>query len=177
VREEVRMRVHSSSIMLVLAFVFAVRGASAQAARVGAHYGADLSNGHWEDERLGAQAAARVTGPLEVAGAFSIFTNWPGVTGVSGTAWQGYATLRARPGGKWAFVSAGYGVVLLHASLQQGTVTASESRFTDTIVLGLEAPLPYVRPFGDLYLISILDREGAVGVNVLFGLQLPLGAP
>jgi hypothetical protein len=169
------MRVRSSCVMLTLALVCAARGTSAQAARVGAHYGVNLSNGHWEDHRLGAQGALRVIGPVEIAGGISVFTDWPGVTGVSGTAWQGYGTVRARPGGRWAFVSAGYGFVLAHASLQQGTVTISDSQFTDAVVVGLEAPLPYVRPFGDLYLVSILDRESAVGVNLLLGLQVPLG--
>jgi hypothetical protein len=144
---------------------------------VGAHYGVNLSDGHWEDERLGAQGALRVIRPVEIAGGISVFTDWPGVTGFSGTAWQAYGTLRARPGGRWAFVSAGYGFVLLHGSVQEGNETVSDSEFTDAIVLGLEAPLPYVRPFGDLYLIDILDRESAVGVNLLLGLQVPLGAP
>jgi len=41
-------------------------------------------------------------------------------------------------------------------------------------VLGLEAPTPYVRPFADVYLIDILDRESAVGVNLLMGIQIRL---
>ena len=51
---------------------------------------------------------------------------------------------------------------------------ASGSNFTDAIVLGLEAPTPYVRPFADLYLVDILDRESAVGVNLLMGVQVRL---
>ena len=54
--------------------------AAAQTARVGAHYGVNLSNGHWEDERLGAQASVHIIGPVETAGAFSVFTDWPGAT-------------------------------------------------------------------------------------------------
>src|SRR6266516_4044506 len=87
--------------------------AAAQTARVGAHYGVNLSDGHWEDERLGGQASVHIVGPLDTAG----------------------------------------------------------SDFTDAIVLGLEAPTPHVRPFADLYLIDILDRESAVGVNLLMGIQ------
>src|SRR2546426_5818909 len=34
--------------------------AAAQTARVGAHYGVNLSDGHWEDERLGAQASVHI---------------------------------------------------------------------------------------------------------------------
>jgi len=41
--------------------------ATAQTGRVGAHYGVNLSNGHWEDERLGAQASVHVIGPPETA--------------------------------------------------------------------------------------------------------------
>ena len=36
--------------------------AAAQTARAGAHYGVNLSNGHWEDERLGAQASVHIIG-------------------------------------------------------------------------------------------------------------------
>jgi len=45
-------------------------------------------------------------------------------------------------------------------------------RPTGRRAFGLEAPTPHVRPFVDLYLIDILDRESAVGVNLLMGLQV-----
>src|SRR6266566_4748506 len=126
--------------------------AAAQTARVGAHYGVNLSDGHWEDERLGAQVSVHIVGPLETAGAFSVLTAWPGATGFTGSAWQAYWTMRVRPRGPLSFASVGYGF----------------------IVLGLEAPTPHVRPFADLYLIDILDRESAVGVNLLMGIQIPV---
>ncbi len=148
--------------------------ATAQTARVGAHYGVNLSDGHWDDERVGAQASVHVVGPLETAGAFSLFTDWPGSSGFTGSAWQAYWTARVRPRGPWSFASIGYGFVLLHSSIRNTSlqIDASGSTFTDAVVLGLEAPTPHVRPFVDLYLIDILDRESAVGVNLLMGLQV-----
>jgi len=148
----------------------------AQTARVGAHYGVNLSDGHWEDERLGAQASVHIVGPLETAGAFSVLTAWPGATGFTGSAWQAYWTMRVRPRGPLSFASVGYGFVLLHSSLRNASLglDTAGSDFTDAIVLGLEAPTPHVRPFADLYLIDILDRESAVGVNLLMGIQIPV---
>ena len=150
--------------------------AAAQTARVGAHYGVNLSDGHWEDERFGAQASVHIVGPLETAGAFSVFTAWPGATGFTGSAWQAYWTMRVRPRGPWSFASVGYGFVLLHSSLRNASLQldTSGSDFTDAIVLGVETPTPHVRPFADLYLIDILDRESAVGVNLLMGVQIPV---
>ena len=150
--------------------------AGAQTARVGAHYGVNLSDGHWEDERLGAQASVHIVGPLETAGAFSVLTAWPGATGFTGSAWQAYWTMRVRPRGPLSFASVGYGFVLLHSSLRNASLglDTAGSDFTDAIVLGLEAPTPHVRPFADLYLIDILDRESAVGVNLLMGIQIPV---
>jgi len=150
--------------------------AAAQTARVGAHYGVNLSDGHWEDERLGAQASVHIIGPVETAGAFSVFTDWPGATGFTGSAWQAYWTMRVRPRGPSSFASVGYGFILIRSSLRNASLEldTSGSTFTDAIVLGLEAPTPYVRPFADLYLIDILDRESAVGVNLLMGVQIRL---
>src|SRR3989442_4229077 len=150
--------------------------AAAQTARVGAHYGVNLSDGHWDDERLGAQASVHMIGPLETAGALSVFTNWPGATGFTGSAWQAYWTIRVRPRGSASFAAVGYGFILIHhsfgnASLQLDT---SGSNFTDATALGLNPPTPYVRPFADLYLIDILDRKSAVGVNLLMGVQIRL---
>ena len=163
------------ALTLVLVLPIAVR-ASAQSVRFGLHYGVNLSDGRWEDERFGAQTAFHLVGPLETAGAFSVYSNWPNTPGFTGSAWQAYWTLRVRPHWRWSFVSAGYGFVLLHSSLRNPTfqVDTSASNFTDALVFGLEAPTPFVRPFADLYLIDILDREAAVGVNVLMGLQVPL---
>jgi hypothetical protein len=160
-------------VLLVLAV--STRAAPAQSWRVGAHYGANLSNGHWEDERLGLQGSVPVVGVLEAAGGFSVFTDWPGVSGYTGSAWQGYATLRVRPRGPMSFASFGYGFTLWHASLRNeaAQTDTAGSNFTDVIVLGAEAPIPHVRPFVDLYLIDILDRESAVGVNLLMGVQIP----
>jgi len=165
------------AVTLLLGLVPLVACAAvAQTARVGAHYGVNLSDGHWEDERLGAQASVHIIGPLETAGALSVFTNWPGATGFTGSAWQAYWTMRVRPRGSVSFASVGYGFILIHSSLRNTSLQldTSGSNFTDAIVLGLEAPTPYVRPFADVYLIDILDRESAVGVNLLMGIQIRL---
>jgi len=162
----------------VLALVVPGLGA-AQTARVGAHYGVNLTEGHWEQERLGVQGEVRALGPLAVSGAFSRFLNYPGVTGLTGTAWQAQANVRLRARGKWGFASIGYGFVVLHQRLegqvQPGTTIAvSASDWADAGVLGLELPTRYVRPFADLYLFYLLDRSGGVGANLLMGLQVPM---
>src|SRR5437667_359789 len=113
------------AVTLLLGLVPLVACAAvAQTARVGAHYGVNLSDGHWEDERLGAQASVHIVGPLETAGAFSVLTGWPGATGFTGSAWQAYWTMRVRPRGPLSFASVGYGFVLLHSSLRNGIADA-----------------------------------------------------
>lgn len=156
--------------------------AAAQTARLGAHYGVNLTEGHWQQERLGVQGEVRVLGPLVVSGAVSRFLDYPGVTGLTGSAWQTHANIRLRAPGKWGFASVGYGFVVVRESvegvLQSGTtVTLSDSEFADTAVLGLETPTRYVRAFADLYLIYLFDRTGAVAVNLLMGLQVPMPIP
>src|SRR5256885_10514924 len=106
--------------------------AVAQTARVGAHYGVNLSDGHWEDERLGAQASVHVIGPLETAGALSIFTNWPGATGFTGSAWQAYWTRRGWARGSGSFASVGYWVVLIHNNLRHTRLQLDKSRINLT---------------------------------------------
>ncbi len=84
--------------------------------------------------------------------------------------------MRVRPRGTWSIASLGYGFILIHSSLRDASLQleTSGSNFTDAVVLGLEAPTPFVRPFADLYLVDILDRESAVGVNLLMGVQIRL---
>src|SRR5437899_6741773 len=125
------------AVTLLLGLVPLVACAAvAQTARVGAHYGVNLSDGHWEDERLGAQASVHIIGPLETAGALSVFTNWPGATGFTGSAWQAYWTVRVRPRGSVSFASVGYGFILIHSSLRNTSLQldTSGSNFTDAIV-------------------------------------------
>src|SRR5437879_11815444 len=165
------------AVTLLLGLVPLVACAAvAQTARVGAHYGVNLSDGHWEAERLGAQASVHIVGPLETAGAFSVFTAWPGATGFTGSAWQAYWTMRVRPRGPWSFASVGYGFVLLHSSLRNASLQldTSGSHFTDAIVLGLDTRTPHVRPLADWHLIDTLARQSAVGVNLLMGVQIPV---
>src|SRR2546428_12535827 len=86
---------HRSAVTLLVGVLpLMVSTAAAQAGRVGAHYGVNLSNGHWEDERLGLQASVHIAGPLETAGAFSLLTDWPGASGFTGSALQAYWTPR-----------------------------------------------------------------------------------
>jgi hypothetical protein len=173
------MRIPLYSIVLRVGLALPTHDATAQTARVGGHYGVNLTEGEWEQERLGVQGEVRAVGPMAVSAAVSKFVGWPGVTGISGSAWQVHANVRFRARGKWSFVSVGYGFVGLHSSVsatvQPGTtVSRSDSDFADTAVLGLEAPVPHVRPFADLYFIYILDRQGQLGVNLLMGLQVPI---
>lgn len=163
-------------IVLALAVAGPARNATAQVARLGAHYGVNLTNGAWEDPRFGLQGMAHLVGPVELSGALSVFTGWPGVAGFTGSAWQVYGALRVRGPGKWAFATAGYGPVFTHTTLRDqltGQAT-TENGFADSGVLGFEVPTRHVRPFLDLYLSHLLDRGAKVGVNVLMGFQVPI---
>jgi hypothetical protein len=168
-------------LTLVLALALPAVG-RAQTVRFGAHYGVNLTEGsHWEQERVGFQGEVRVLGPLVVSGAFSRFFHFPGMTGWTGSAWQGHANLRLRPRGKWTFWSLGYGFLVLHQRLQSprpGMVNnVTNTGFAHTGVFGLEAPTPYIRPFADLYLTYFRVRSGQAEFNLLMGLQLPMPLP
>ena len=162
------MRHHFTLLVLALAAVGPAHKATAQVTRFGAHYGVNLSNGGWEDPRLGLQGIDHLVGPIEVSGTFSYFTAWPG------GAWQVYSALRVRGPGHWAFASAGYGPVFTHTSLRDqatGQGGAANS-FADSAVLGFEVPTWHVRPFVDLYLSHLLDRGAGVNANLLMGFHL-----
>lgn len=162
------MRHHFSLVVLALAVVGPARNASAQVTRLGAHYGVNLSNGGWEDPRLGLQGVGHLVGPIEVSGTFSYFTAWPG------GAWQVYSAVRVRGPGSWAFASAGWGPVFTHTSLRDQVTGqgSSEDSFADSAVLGFEAPARHVRPFVDLYLSHLLDGGDGVNANLLIGCHL-----
>src|SRR2546422_6459454 len=99
---------HRSAVTLLVGVLpLMVSTAAAQAGRVGAHYGVNLSNGHWEDERLGLQASVHIAGPLETAGAFSLFTDWPGASGFTGSALPALLSRPAPPPGPRALPRAG----------------------------------------------------------------------
>src|SRR2546425_8605271 len=107
---------HRSAVTLLVGVLpLMVSTAAAQAGRVGAHYGVNLSNGHWEDERLGLQASVHIAGPLETAGAFSLFTDWPGASGFTGSAWRAYPPRRGRARGPSSFAAACHGFLRLHS--------------------------------------------------------------
>jgi hypothetical protein len=143
----------------------------------GVHFGFNFSNGEIEDERLGLGAIVPVLGPIELTATFSYrynFLNDPSMES-SGSAWQSYFTARVRPFGRGSFAALGYGLTVSHISVSHPTQgTRSNTEVTDVIVIGLELPLWWIRPFGELYLIDILDRESAVGGNALFGLNFTL---
>ena len=63
-----------------------------------------------------------------------------------------------------------------HASLSDRSSgrSLSDTDFTELVVVALELPVWSIRPMGELYLISILDREGAVGAHALFGVNVVL---
>jgi hypothetical protein len=172
------MRHDIPRLLLVLAVLGPARNAPAQVTRLGAHYGVNLTNGAWEDPRLGLQGVGHLVRAMEVSGTFSYFTAWPRVAGLTGTAWQVYGALRIRGPGHWAFASAGYGPVFTHTSLRDPATGLANTvdNVADSAVLGLEAPTPHVRPFADLYLSHLLDR-GIMGVNLLMGLHLLIPSP
>lgn len=146
--------------------------------QVGGHYGFNFSNGEVEDARLGLQALVPVLGPLELGATGSRYINFiDDPSGrLSGSAWQAHFMARIRPAGRGSFASLGYGAIMINASVRDNVqgIELSDTEWFDAIVIGLELPLSIVRPFGELYLIDILKRQGAVGGNALFGLNVRL---
>ncbi len=142
---------------------------------VGAHFGFNVG-GEIRQERLGGQLIVPVLGPFEVNGVFGVLIDFPEFSGASGNAWQGFFTVAGRPFGRGSFLSLGYGVAVSHASLELDD-TGLELSFTetsDTALFRFELPLKRIRPFADVHLVHLLDREGhsldvfvSLGINVV----------
>jgi hypothetical protein len=141
--------------------------------QVGVHGGFDFSDGEVDNERIGLQASVPVVWRLTVNPVFSYLYNFPGdPTGFfEGSAWEGYLTLRVHP---YSFVALGYGITLIHASLSIPSLGLSDSETdaTDVGVIALTYPRGRVRPFAEVYLVDLLERRGAVGGHLLFGVNL-----
>ena len=154
---------------------------------IGAHFGFNFSNGEIEHERVGLQTIVPILGPVELAPVFSYIYNFNFIDYIynffddptgrfTGSAWEGYLTARVRPFGRGSFWALGYGFTVAHASLSDRSSgrSWSDTEFTDLVVVALELPDWSIRPMVELYLISILDREGGVGAHALFGVNVVL---
>ncbi|MEN8143918.1 MAG: hypothetical protein ABFS14_03110 [Gemmatimonadota bacterium] len=141
---------------------------------VGAHYGFEFSNDDIDQERIGVQAVLPVVGLFEFTPAIGYFTNFPDISGFSGNAWQVFLAARVRPPGPASFLSVGYGVTALRVSAEEDAtgVSDSDTEWTDVGVIGVEFPGGLLRPFADVYLVDILDRESSVGGVLLVGLNI-----
>jgi hypothetical protein len=144
--------------------------------QVGLHGGFDFSDGDVDNERIGLQASVPVVWLLTVNPAFSYLYNFPDDPSgfFEGSAWQGYLTVRVHPFGPDSFLALGYGLTLVHASLRtsDGAFSDSDSDATDVGVIAVTLPKGRLRPFAEVYLIDLLERQSAVGGNLLFGLNL-----
>ena len=95
---------------------------------------------------------------------------------VDGSAWQGYLTVRVHPFGPESFLSLGYGLTVVHASVHatDGSFSGSDTDATDVAVLGVTLPKGRVRPFTEVYALDLLERRSAVGGHLLAGVNVRL---
>jgi hypothetical protein len=143
----------------------------------GLHYGFDFTEGYVDDERVGVQAYVGIVDILGIAGTLSHIPDFYDIDGVfSGSAWESFLTVRVRPWGPGTAVAFGYGAALARTSVRdlRSDDTALEVDRTDVGVIALEIPLERLRPFGELYLLNLLNRRGQVVGNAHFGLSLRL---
>ena len=143
--------------------------------QAGVHGGFDFSDGEIDNERFGVQASVPVIWRLTIDPVFSYLYNWPGDPSgtFDGAAWQGYLTARIHP---FSFLGVGYGLTYVHASLESPElgISESDSDATDVGVIALTLPKGRVRPFAEMYLVDLLERQSAVGGHLLFGVNLRL---
>jgi hypothetical protein len=62
--------------------------------------------------------------------------------------------------------------IRLSAEEQATGISDSRTEWTDVGVVGIEFPGGLLRPFADVYLVDILDRESSVGGVLLLGFNL-----
>lgn len=155
--------------------------AAAQAPGVylaGVHGGFDFTNGGTDNRRVGVQGSIPLRWLLTVDPAVSYLYDFPDdPTGtVDGSAWQAYLTVRVHPFGPDSFLSLGYGLSLVHASIHatDGSFSGSDTDATDVAVLGLTLPKGRIRPFAEVYALDLLERRSAVGGHLLAGLNVRL---
>ncbi len=128
-----------------------------------------------EDPRLGLQSHVGF-GLSGVTAAFALVREdlpleW------TGGAWQLTLAGRVRPSGPRSWLSFGYGLIIRHRwarwdFLGRTDPIYSRTNTTDAAVIGLAAPLGRFRPFADLYVTRLLDRDGKVGEHVVFGVMV-----
>jgi len=143
---------------------------------VGVHGGFDFSDGNVDNKRFGVQGSIPIVWLLTADPVFSYLYSFPDdPTGVfGGSAWETYFTVRVHPFGYDSFLSLGYGFTVVHASLhtKDHTFSDSDTDGTDVGVIGLTYPKGWVRPFAEMYLVDLLERQSAVGGHLLFGVNL-----
>jgi len=164
------------AVLVVLASPIGARAQTLAHYQVGVHGGFNFSNGDVADKRIGVQGSIPVVWKLTLDPVFSYIYDYPDdPTGFfEGSAWEGYLTVRVHPIGNDSFLSLGYGLTLVHASLRatDGTFSESDTDATDVGVIGLTLPKGRFRPFAEVYLVDLLERRSAVGGHLLFGVNL-----
>ncbi len=125
-----------------------------------------------EDPRLGPQVHIGA-GPIGLTAAFALIEEelpleW------TGGAWQLYLTGSVRPFGARSWLSLGYGLTIRRRWAQWDFLGRtdpiySRTNTTDAVTIGVAVSFARLRPFADLYLTRLLDRDGQVGGHALFG--------
>ena len=168
-----RGSLHGAVLLTLLLTPATVGAQSRPPLQVGAHGGFDFSDGGVDQERLGVQGSIPIVWRLTVDPVIGYLYNWPGDPSgtFEGSAWEGYLTLRVHP---WSFLGVGYGLTWVHATLHapEFDISESDSDATDVGVIALTLPKGRVRPFAEVYLVDLLERQSAVGGHLLFGVNL-----
>ena len=149
---------------------------------VGSHAGVSLDDGKIDQERIGGHVNVSLIGRLEFWAGFNAETNplsFGTVEGtVSSSVTQGLFTARVRPFGTTglrSFLYTGYGLtfrrVSLSGGIEDGTTT---TEWTDLGLLGVELPVGRIRPFAEVQLIDIFDREQTAVGNLYLGVNFKL---
>ena len=149
---------------------------------VGSHAGVSLDDGRIDRERVGGHVSFSLIGRLEFWAGLNAETNPLSFGTIEGTVssavTQGLFTARVRPFGTTGLASllyTGYGLTFRRVSLSGGVEDGTTTtEWTDLALLGVELPVGRIRPFAELQVIDIFDREETAVANLYFGVNFKL---
>ena len=142
---------------------------------LGVRGGIELHRGELGEEHVGVQAWIPLRDRLDVVPALDFLYQFPDdpLGAWSGRAWQTYVTLRVRPFNQGWLPTVGYGLNARYAQANNAgrSLSVSSLDVTDTVVFAFAGPRWRIRPYAELYVVSVLRRAGQAGVHVFLGLS------
>ena len=142
---------------------------------LGGRGGMAFHRGGPDEKHLGVQAWIPLRDRLEVVPALDFLYQFPDdpLGAWSGQAWQTYVTLRVRPFNQGWLPTVGYGLNARYAQANNAgrSLSVSSLDVTDTVVFAFAGPRWRIRPYAELYVVSVLRRAGQAGVHVFLGLS------